>query len=314
MDKAIEFFSNGLRLKGVLRHPAGFEPSRQVPAVVMCQGFSLTKEVWMTPFAKALNDAGYLTLSLDYSTFGESEGQPRCRLVPWMQVEDVRNALTFLETLPEVRPAALGLFGVSLGASVAVAVAGTDARVAAMVAAAGPGDLNRVWSVFPGYPTFYEKIRAARRAFVSTGKVSYIALTRLLASDPEECAMVERDAPSYPGWRPEVTFESLHDLVEFRPEDEAPNIRGASLYIYAQNDVLISPFEVQSLYSKTGGPKELFCLEKLPHPEIYGEGKGFAPMVERSLRFFAVHLPLTAGAAPKGRPSPPPGGSLPGPS
>lgn len=94
MKRTVTFFSDGARMAGVLRLPPGLSPGERRPAVVLCAGFSLVKEVWLPTNAQALNAAGYVTLNFDDRTFGQS-GAPRCRLVPRMQVEDVRSALVF---------------------------------------------------------------------------------------------------------------------------------------------------------------------------------------------------------------------------
>jgi len=51
--------------------------------------------------ATAFTEAGYVTLTFDYRGFGTSEG-PRWRLIPMEEVEDIRNAITFLQSRPEV--------------------------------------------------------------------------------------------------------------------------------------------------------------------------------------------------------------------
>jgi pimeloyl-ACP methyl ester carboxylesterase len=290
MERTITLHSAGARLAGVLRLPDGLPPGARVPALVCCQGFSLVKEVWLPKNAEALNRAGYATLNIDYRGFGESEGEPRCRLVPWAQVDDVRAALTFLETVPEVDPKRLGLFGISLGASVAVGAAGRDDRVRALVAVAGPADLGRVWASFPDFPRFREKVRAARRAYTSTGEVTYVAVPKLLASDPETCALLVADAPRFPTWRLEITFESLQDLFEFAPEDELPKSRAASLFVYPERDALIARSEMTSLYAKARGEKRLVALPGLAHHEIYNDGPGFEPVMRETLAFLDAHL------------------------
>ncbi|MBE2251411.1 MAG: alpha/beta fold hydrolase [Myxococcus sp.] len=289
MERRVTFFSDGLKCSGVLRLPDGLAPGERRPAIVFCAGFSLVKEVWLPSIATALVDAGYITLNFDYRTFGESEGQPRCRLVPRMQVEDVRSALSFLETVDEVDAAQLAVFGVSLGASIAVGCAGVDGRVKACVAVAGPGDLNRVWSAFPTFAAFNAKVQAARRRFCATGEVSYVSVLKLLSSDPQTCALLEAAAPAHPTWRLEVTFESLADLFEFRPEDVAATIR-AGLFIYPAADALVSGVEVVSMASKCRGEKVLLPLEGIHHHEIYEQGAGFAPIVEAARAFLGKTL------------------------
>lgn len=288
-ERRVEFFSEGLSIVGTLRLPPTATPETRAATIVCCQGFSLTKEVWLGKHAEALNGAGYATLNIDYRYFGESGGEPRCRLVPMAQVQDVRNALTFLESVPEVDLKRLGVLGISLGASVATAVAGLDSRVRALVAIAGPGDLERVWSSFPDFERFRAKVHAAKRDFVATGKVSYVSVPRVLASDPETCALLIREQPSHPRWRLEITFESLEDLFAFKPEDLA-STSAASMFIYPAEDALISRSEVTSLYAKAREPKQLVALPGLKHHEVYAEGAAFDPVMRHAFEFFGRHL------------------------
>lgn len=290
MLRPVHFFSDGHRLAAHLRLPEGLSPGEKRPAVICCQGFSLVKEVWLPRHAEALNRAGYVTLHLDYRTFGESEGQPRCRLVPRMQVEDVRNALTFLETVPEVDATKLGLFGISLGGSVAARAAGEDERVKAVVAVACPSDLERVWSAFPDFPKFRAKVHAARQTYVSTGEVTYVAVPRILSSDPETCALLVADQPNFPTWRLEITFESMFDLFEFKPDEVAATIRGAALFLYPGEDAMIGRSEMMSLYAKAKAPKKLVVMEGVKHHEVYQQQKGFDAVMGPTLEWLGAHL------------------------
>ncbi|MBL8910588.1 MAG: alpha/beta fold hydrolase [Archangium sp.] len=284
----VSFFSHGARVSGLLRIPEGTGP---FPAVVMCAGMTLTQDVWLQPNAEWLVARGFATLSFDYRGFGESEGQPRCRLVPPMQVDDVRAALTFLETVPQIDAKRLALFGVSLGASIAVATAGVDARAKATVAVAGPMDLGRVWRAYPGFDGFKAKVDAARKKSVTTNETSTIKLSRLLASDPDTCAKIERDAPLFPHWRPELTFESLADLFEFVPEKVVADISPrAVMFIAPENDALIAGAELPSAHARAKEPKRLVVLPGLKHHEIYGSGAGFTPTMEATSAFFSEHL------------------------
>lgn len=290
--RAVAFTSEGARIAGVLRLPATSGPH---PAVVFCAGFSLTKEVWLPAYAEALNARGYATLNFDYRGFGESEGTPRCRLVPSMQIEDVRNATTFLEGVADVDSARIGVVGVSLGAAIALGAAGVDDRIQAMVAVAGPSDLWRVWSQLPDFAAFHAKVLAARRRFVETGEVTYTKVTKLLSSDPETCKKIEDDMVLYPRWRTEITFESLLSVFELRPEKVAAFSR-SSCFIYCGEDALIGKGEAVSAFASAREPKRLVELEGIRHAEIYGEGRGFAPCVAAIAAFLDDQLAGTHAA------------------
>lgn len=285
----VHFWGDLGRLVGDLRVPAG-DSSQPRPCVVLCAGMSLTKEVWLPTHAERFVDAGFVTLNFDYSTFGESDGQPRCRLNCEQQVCDTQAAISYVASLPGVDSDRIGLYGVSLGASVAIATAGRDRRVRAAVAVAGPMDLHRVWRGFDGFEAFAAKVAKARTTFTATGEVSYISVPRLLASDPETAALLKAEGPKYPTWRQEVTFESLQDLFAFRPEADAPSARGALLFVYPEKDLLIARFEMQSAYSRAGGPASLVALEDAHHVDVYKCEGAFDQVVTTALRWYREHL------------------------
>lgn len=280
------FHSEGGRCAAHLRRPAGTPPAGGWPVVLYCAGMSLTKEVWLPPHAERMVAAGFATLNFDYRFFGQSDGQPRRRLLPQAQVTDVRQALTFLETIQGLDAGRIGLFGASLGCSVALATAGVDDRVRATVAVAGPTDLERVWRRYAGFPALLDKVRAARRHFVATGQVRTIDVDRLLADDPATAAKLRADVDQYEHWDLGITYESLLDLFAFRPEAVVPDIRGPVMYVSTQKDELIADTELASAFARTRAQRERVVLEGAEHVDIYGTGDAFEALVAHSRRWF----------------------------
>ena len=66
-------------------------------------GFSIVKEA-LVEEGRYFSQAGYVTPAIDYRTFGESEGEPRSQLFPLNEVEDFRNAISYLQSRDEVDP------------------------------------------------------------------------------------------------------------------------------------------------------------------------------------------------------------------
>ena len=292
MNERVEFESGGRRCVGVLRIPEDLRPGQRRGAIVYCAGMSLTKEVWLPDHAERLREAGWITLNFDYGYFGESEGEPRRRLIPQQQVEDTRRALDLICDLDMVDPSRVGLYGASLGAGVAVATAGVDDRVRCTVAVAGPMDLHRVWTAFDGFEGFSAKVDAARERFDTTGEASYISVARLLAGDPETVELLVQDEPNYERWSLEITFESLQDLFRFQPEAVVDRIAPrAVMFIAPEHDELIASVEMKSAYERAGEPKRLHILPGARHVDIYGKGAAFEPVVELSKSWFHEHMP-----------------------
>jgi len=117
-----------------------------------------------------------------------------------------------------------------------------------------------------------------------------IDATRRLLDGAAKVVFLVADAPRFPTWRLEITFESLQDLFEFAPEDELPKSRAASLFVYPERDALIARSEMTSLYAKARGEKRLVALPGLAHHEIYNDGPGFEPVMRETLAFLDAHL------------------------
>src|SRR5919202_5770252 len=110
----VSFYSDGIRLDGMLYTPEDMPVGERRAGVVLLAGFTYLKSLLLPDIAKALNAAGYPALVFDYRGFGASDG-PRWRVLPWEQVADARAALTFLADQPQVDPERLVGVGISLG-------------------------------------------------------------------------------------------------------------------------------------------------------------------------------------------------------
>src|SRR4051794_2402683 len=129
----VRFYSRGSALAGTLMLPDGASADARVPAVAQGPGWLGLRDAKLyQPYHEGLLDAGIAVLVFDYRGFGDSEGDATY-LDPMTQVEDWRNAITYLETRPEIDPTRLGVFGSG----------GTGGGNAIVVAGVGPGGQRR---------------------------------------------------------------------------------------------------------------------------------------------------------------------------
>src|SRR5215510_9395602 len=99
MRERINYYSDGLKLTGIFSTPDTREES-QLPAVVLVPGFMSTAEALHPGFAEQLNAGGFVSLTMDFRGFGESEGV-RGEVIPYLQVFDASNAISYLQSRPE---------------------------------------------------------------------------------------------------------------------------------------------------------------------------------------------------------------------
>jgi carboxymethylenebutenolidase len=124
---AVEVFDTGL-------------PGRR-PAVLMLHGADgLSSNTQYRSGARAMAAAGYRVLLVHYL---ERTGERRAsfgtvfqNFLPWM--ETVRDAVAWAADRDDVNPERIGVVGISLGAALGLAVAGTEPRIKALVDYFGP--------------------------------------------------------------------------------------------------------------------------------------------------------------------------------
>src|SRR2546427_12815209 len=147
-NEQVSFYSEGAKVKGILRLPderSECEPDRAKPSsdeagsgrwpgIVQGPGWlGLMDSKPYERYHRSFTEAGYAVLVFDYRGFGDSEGDEGL-ILPQLQTEDIRNAITYLETRPEVDSRRIGLFGSGgTGGANPIYVAAIDHRVKCVV-------------------------------------------------------------------------------------------------------------------------------------------------------------------------------------
>ena len=102
MEERVTFPSAGLELVGVLHRPDDLRPGERRAAIIVLHGFggTMAGPGGNNP-APFFCDLGYVVLRFDFRGCGQSPGG-RGRIICLEEVEDARNALSFLAARPEV--------------------------------------------------------------------------------------------------------------------------------------------------------------------------------------------------------------------
>jgi alpha-beta hydrolase superfamily lysophospholipase len=133
MFEVVEFPSQGALLRGRFYRSPDALPA---PVVIMAHGTSATIAMATDRYAAVFQDAGLTALLYDHRNFGDSGGEPRQEINPWVQARGYRDAVTFVESLDGVDPGRIALWGVSSSGAEVLIVGAVDERIAAVVVAA----------------------------------------------------------------------------------------------------------------------------------------------------------------------------------
>lgn len=80
-------------------------------------------------YGRKLAENGFVALAIDYSHYGQSEGQPRQLESPAAKLRDLKAAVSYLTALPYTK--AVGMVGVCTSAGNGADLVADDARVKA---------------------------------------------------------------------------------------------------------------------------------------------------------------------------------------
>lgn len=98
----IIFRSQGQSLAGLLYLPAGFDSNKSYPTVIYSGPFNQVKEQTGDIYGRQLAQKGFVVLNFDHLGYGESEGEIRNYENAFIKIESIRDAISYLGTLPTV--------------------------------------------------------------------------------------------------------------------------------------------------------------------------------------------------------------------
>jgi dipeptidyl aminopeptidase/acylaminoacyl peptidase len=273
--RTVNFYSEGARLEGDLFLPADLKAGERRPGVVLCHGFTGVRSVILGDYAKVFVEAGFVTLTFDYRGFGGSEGA-KWRLIPLEQIDDIRNAISFFESLPEVDPERIGLWGTSFGGGHAPYAAAVDTRIKAAVGQVGFGDGERFLldtRRFGDRAELMRKVADDRRRRAVEGTGDRIDPVDALNSNQTR-AFLAPALKAAPAMKCDLSWETMEKTLEYKPIDIVDRIAPrALLLIGARDDDLCKIEGYEKLYERAREPKKLVVLP-ITHYEIYS-GKWF---------------------------------------
>src|SRR6516165_1048036 len=281
-------FKNQYNMKvvGYLFIPKGLNRNTQTAAIIVGHPMGAVKEQSANLYAQKLADQGFVTLSLDLSFWGESEGKPRNAVSPDIYAEDFSAAVDFLGTRPFVDRNRIGAIGICGSGSFVIAAAKIDPRMKAIatvsmydMGAANRNALHHSLSV----EQRKQIIAAAaekRYAEFTGGKTEYTSGTcHQLTADTDPIQREFYDFYRTPrgeytpaGSSPELTthptLTSNIKFMNFYPFNDIETISPRPMLFIAGENAHSREFSEEA-YRLAGRPKELFIVPGAGHVDLY---------------------------------------------
>ena len=291
----VEFkVEGGDRLRGWL-----FRPEVEAgphPAISMAHGYAGVKEHGLERFAWAFAEAGFVVLLHDHRNFGSSDGSLRRDIDPWRQIADWRRAISFLESLPEVDPSRIGVWGTSYAGGHVLVLGATDRRIRAVV--------SQVPTI-SGYEQGLRRvppdaIAALERLFDEDERAQFRGepprRQRVVSDDPSVSASYRtKDAVSFylqpvpPGaWTNEVTVRSGRLARMYEPGAWVARVSPTPLLMIVglSDDITLTDLELRA-YEQALEPKKLVMIEGGHFDAYLGQ---FATTSGAAVSWFRQHL------------------------
>jgi dipeptidyl aminopeptidase/acylaminoacyl peptidase len=290
MKQDIEFYSEGSLIKGHLYLPGDIEEKENLPAIVLCHGFAGVKELLLPAYAEAFSENGFAALTFDYRGFGESEGEAG-KLSPRLQIVDIRGAITYMQSLKEVDPAKIGLWGTSYGGANAVITAAKDERVKCLAVQLTFADGERV---ITGNLSQEEKDKLLATLMkvwtkaVTRNQMMKLPVNKAL-TDEQSIAFFNKAMEEFPQLNVKIPFFTIKETIEHKPVEYIGKVRVPVSIVGAENDSVNPAKESEILYEHANEPKELFMVKGATHYEVY-EGELFQQVIKKQLEWFGKYL------------------------
>ena len=257
------------------------------PAIIVGHPMGAVKEQSSNLYAQKLAEQGFVTLAIDLSFWGESDGRPRNLVSPDIYAEDFSAAVDYLGAQGFVDRNRIGVLGICGSGSFAISAAKIDPRMKAIatvsmydMGAANRNGLKHGVSVEQRKKAIAEAV-AQRDVEFAGGETKYTSGT--VDQLTESSNAIEREFYDfYRTPRGEFTPKGLSPLLTTHPTLTS-NVRFMNFYPF--NDIeTISPRPMlfiageeahsrefsEEAYRLAGEPKELVIVPGTGHVDLYG--------------------------------------------
>ncbi|MDY0972275.1 alpha/beta hydrolase [Siccibacter turicensis] len=294
-----------MNVVGNLFMPKDMDKGAKNPAIIIGHPMGAVKEQSSNLYAQKLAEQGFVTLAIDLSFWGESDGQPRNAVSPDIYAEDFSAAVDYLGTRPFVDRERIGVLGICGSGSFVISAAKIDPRMKAIatVSMYDMGSANR--NALNHSQTLAQRKKiiadAAAQRYVefTGGKTAYTSGTvHQLDADTHPIQREFYDFYRTPrgeftpkGSSPELTthptLTSNVKFMNFYPFNDIETISPRPM-LFITGDQAHSKEFSEDAWRRAAQPKELVVIPNAGHVDLY-DRTDLIPFAKLTA-FFQQHL------------------------
>lgn len=275
-----------MTVAGNLFIPNQLDKNTKNPAIIVGHPMGAVKEQSANLYATKMAERGFVTLSLDLSFWGASQGQPRNAVCPDIYAEDFCAAADYLGTLAFVDKNRIGAIGVCGSGGFVISAAKTDPRIKA-IATISMYDMGTATRSGLGHSVtleqrkqMIEQASKQRDVEFSGGKTEYVGGTQHKVDENSHPIAREfyafyrtrRGEFTPEGQSPQLTthptLTSNVKFLNFYPFEDIETISPRPLLFIAGQNAHSIEFS-QDAYKLAAEPKELYIVPDAGHVDLY---------------------------------------------
>lgn len=303
-EREVRFYSETYKLDGTLYLPGNLKPGEKRAAIIPVSGYQGFNEFYPKLFSRYLTQAGFVCLGFDYRGFAKSEGSPG-RVLLHEQVEDIKNAITYLQIQDEVDPERIGLLGWGMGAFNVVQLASIDKRVKAVAALNGFYNGERWLKSIHSYVKWNDILKAVeedRVRRVTTGKSKKADPFTHYPLDPETIAYVKKELAPMEPFGKDIDLQFTDSIIGMNAEQTVASIAPRPIFIgHGRLNLLHPPEEAKALYATARDSKQLYWIDGKHNDFMYHDHPVLNDLMDQVTDFFQVLKPRHLSAVRKER-------------
>jgi len=275
-----------MNISGNVFMPKGMNMAAKHPAIIVGHPMGAVKEQSSNLYAQKLAEQGFVTLTIDLSFWGESDGKPGHLISPEIYADDFSAAVDYLSTQPYVDPENIGVLGICGSGSFVISAAKIDPRMKA-IATVSMYDMGSAFRNGLNHSVTLQQ----RQAFIKSateqrltefkgGETAYIpgtvnkvdASSSAIEREFFDFYRTARGGYTPPGEKEVLTtkpmLSSIGKFMNFYPFNDIETISPRPMLFITGEHAHSKEFS-EDAYKRAGQPKELVIVPGAGHVDLY---------------------------------------------